>query len=290
MSIAAPSLQIRRQAVHSSAAALWPRITIVIAASRVNKHLAETIESIQQQKYPNLEHAILEDSRLLTANGAVNRRLQDSSGEVMGWLNAGDTLHPGSLFVIGRVFRELKQVEWVTGRPSTINEQGSIVEVGEAPRWSRYRFLADSNAQIQRESTFWRRSLWEKACGRLRTPANDAQDAAFELWVRFFRHAKLHAVDALIGGCRGDSWSRKTRELAAPSQARNRLVEEELRTIQWGLALRFARAVGKGLQGRAKPRAIWDGAVNRVLGCIEGRCAPIIEFEADGRRVRLIDT
>lgn len=50
---------------------------------------------------------------------------------------------------------------------------------------------------IQQESTFWRRSLCERAGGRLDSEIRLAVD--FELWRRFFRQNRLYAVAALVG-------------------------------------------------------------------------------------------
>jgi len=63
------------------------------------------------------------------------------------------------------------------------------VDIRTLPSWSRYRFLAGANKYIQQESTFWRRSLWEKAGGELNAAYRDVGD--FDLWVRFFRHTRL---------------------------------------------------------------------------------------------------
>src|SRR5204863_5895479 len=53
---------------------------------------------------------------------------------------------------------------------------------------------------LQQESTFWRRSLWERAGGRIDTRWKLAAD--FELWLRFFQHAELYAVDTPLAGFR----------------------------------------------------------------------------------------
>jgi hypothetical protein len=50
---------------------------------------------------------------------------------------------------------------------------------------------------IQQESTFWRRSLWEKAGGFVDKSFRLAGD--FELWSRFFLHASLYAVAVPLG-------------------------------------------------------------------------------------------
>src|SRR5262249_16949069 len=62
---------------------------------------------------------------------------------------------------------------------------------------------------IQQESTFWRRSLWEAAGGKLNTDLRLAAD--FELWARFFQHADLWSISAPLGAFRshGDQLSLK---------------------------------------------------------------------------------
>jgi hypothetical protein len=74
------------------------------------------------------------------------------------------------------------------------------VDIRKLPSWSRYRFLAGANKYIEQELTFWRTGLWEKAGSQLNDSYRDVGD--FDLWVRFFRHARLYSVDALIGGYR----------------------------------------------------------------------------------------
>ncbi|MGV3531524.1 MAG: hypothetical protein ACO1QR_04085, partial [Chthoniobacteraceae bacterium] len=53
---------------------------------------------------------------------------------------------------------------------------------------------------IQQESTFWRRSLWEKAGGEVGARFRLAGD--FDLWARFFEHAELYGVETPLGGFR----------------------------------------------------------------------------------------
>ena|ERR1700688_5042390 len=132
---------------------------------------------------------------------ALKTSLRHASGFLIFlWLNASDVLHTSGLLVVGSVFASLPSVDWLTGRPTRLNPNGMSVDIRELPSWSRYRFLAGANKYIQQESTFWRRSLWEKAGGELNASYRDVAD--FDLWVRFFRHTRLYSVDALIGGYR----------------------------------------------------------------------------------------
>ena len=53
---------------------------------------------------------------------------------------------------------------------------------------------------VQQESTFWRRSLWEKAGGRLDDRFKYAAD--FFLWREFAKHTDLVKVSSFLGGYR----------------------------------------------------------------------------------------
>ena len=50
---------------------------------------------------------------------------------------------------------------------------------------------------IEQESTFWRRSLWARAGGRIDESLEYAAD--FELWARFYKHTELFAASVPLG-------------------------------------------------------------------------------------------
>jgi hypothetical protein len=55
-------------------------------------------------------------------------------------------------------------------------------------------------AFIQQESTFWRRSLWERAGARLDTSYSLAAD--YDLWMRFAQLAEVYSVQVPLAGFR----------------------------------------------------------------------------------------
>jgi hypothetical protein len=57
-----------------------------------------------------------------------------------------------------------------------------------------------SFCSIQQESTFWRRSLWDVAGGRLDPRYGLAGD--FDLWARFYEHSELISVPGTIAAFR----------------------------------------------------------------------------------------
>jgi hypothetical protein len=154
------------------------------ASAHVIAHYAASICTLIQE--PDAGHA-----------NALNKGFRQSNGEIMGWINSDDMLFDGALRFVQEVFDAYPEVEWITGRASSMNEAGAVTSIAPARPWSRLRFLAGDHFWIQQESTFWRRSLWERAGGRLDETLSLAND--FELWARFFRHAELHTVDRHLG-------------------------------------------------------------------------------------------
>jgi len=119
----------------------WPRITMVTAVRNGARYVEDTICSILNQGYPNLEYFVVDGASTDGTQAiirryerelagwisepdkgvydALNKGFAMSTGEIMGWLNASDMLHTKGLFVVGSVFADLQEVEWITGRPRT---------------------------------------------------------------------------------------------------------------------------------------------------------------------------
>lgn len=229
----------------------YPKISIVTPSFNQGQFLEECIDSILSQNYPNLEYIIMDGGstdgsveiikkydKFLTywqskPDGgqyeAINEGFRLSSGEIMAWLNSDDKLHPGSLRLLATVFGSRPEVEWLTGRPTGWREDGSLKLVFDhLPTWSRARYFNREFTEyfIQQESTFWRRSLWDRAGGRLDTEWKLAAD--FELWARFFRHARLYSIDALLGGFRFHDSQKTASMLAEYKREAHAVIDREI--------------------------------------------------------------
>lgn len=242
-----------------------PKISIVTPSLNQAEFLEECIESVLSQGYPNLEYLIMDggsrDGSLEIIKkyqkylsswqskpdcghyAAVNSGLNRTTGEVMAWLNSDDKYHPDALFKVAAIFTQNQQIEWMTGTPTEWDRNGQQIQrQTPVPAWSRKILLEKQavrqNPQlqhlwIQQESTFWHRSLWEKAGSKLQDNLLFAAD--FELWLRFSRYAPLYRIQALIGGFRISENQRSQVYREQYFKEVEQVVQEELQLIQQGL-------------------------------------------------------
>lgn len=206
-----------------------PRLSIVTPSFNQAAFLEQAIQSVLGQNFPDLEYVIMDGgstdgsvpiieqhaARLTHWTSApdgghyaaVNAGFAHTTGEIMAWLNADDQYLPWTFSVVAEVFAQFPEIEWLTTRwPLRWDRRGRAVRCAARRGYSRASFFRGAYVPegqrdvIQQESTFWRRSLWEKAGGRLDTSFPLGGD--FELWARFFQHAELFAVDTPLGGFR----------------------------------------------------------------------------------------
>lgn len=284
----------------------WPQIALVTPVFNSVKYIEPTIRSVLAQDYPNLDYFVVDGgSTDGTVNvirkyesqisgwisepdrgmyDALNKGFARTSGEIMGWISATDVLQLGGLRAAACVFRQFPEVEWITGRPTGLNEAGATIRVDPLRRWSRYRYLAGANQHIQQEGTMWRRSLWERAGGRVDDSRRMASD--FELWVRFFRHAKLYPVDALIGGFRLHGDSIGLQNMWECWQITEEIVDAEVQRTSGDWSLKLLRRITRAVKGVPKVQGLWQRAVLDNLHWLFYRVPgpdwpPVIEYKKE---------
>ena len=119
----------------------------------------------------SLEAALpLLDRDFVTILSKTDRGLYDglanayegSTGELMGWINAGDFLYPAALETIDAVERDTGS-KWMTGYNSFLNERGQVTRVTLPFRYRSALFECGLHGTqlptLQQESTWWHRDL-----------------------------------------------------------------------------------------------------------------------------------
>src|ERR1051326_100921 len=141
----------------TSHASTLPQISIVTPSFNQGAFLEETIQSVLDQHYPNLQYVIIDGGstdgsvdiirkfeRYLAfwvsepdggQYDAINKGFSRTTGEVMAWLNADDKYLPWTLSTVADLLASLPQVEWVTSLPHLFWDQGGrAVECEAHPR------------------------------------------------------------------------------------------------------------------------------------------------------------
>ena len=205
----------------------YPKISIVTPTFRHGRYLEETMRSVLSQGYPNLEYIVIdggsqdETVEILERYDksisywvsepdrghahALNKGFAHSTGEIMAWINAGDFYFPQALHRVAQAFQTFPEIDWITSAQPGRHQPDTGAFTYSMPGFSRTFFMAGgylgfeafSLGFVQQESTFWRKSLWEKTGGNLNESLRMAND--FELWKRFFTYAKPALLNAPLG-------------------------------------------------------------------------------------------
>lgn len=189
-----------------------PKISIVTPSFNQGSYIKQTICSVLDQNYPNLEYVVIDggssDHSVEVIQqyahhfsywhsqpdqgqaDAINQGFAHCSGEIMGWLNSDDLLLPNALHTVSQYFTEHPEANIVCGfRRFAIGQQ---VTHGRFVHLPPNRFTLQRRCYIAQETTFWRRDVWESV-GPLDSSFHFALD--YDLWQRML--AKGYRFDLL---------------------------------------------------------------------------------------------
>jgi glycosyltransferase involved in cell wall biosynthesis len=150
------------------------------------EYLEETILSVLNQNYPNLEYIIVDggstDRRVFEIirkyenqlawwisepDGghaeAIKKGFDRSTGEILAWLCSDDSHTPGALLAVGKVFKLLPDADVVYGNANMVDAEGRFLRELRSVPYSRLALPVSVN--IHQTSIFWRRSLYERVGG-----------------------------------------------------------------------------------------------------------------------------
>lgn len=202
----------------------YPKISIVTPVYNQVQYLEQTILSIINQGYPNLEYIIIDggstdgtvdvirkyESHLaywVTESDkgmyhAIQKGFEHSTGEIMCWLNSDDVFFDKCLFAVADIFMHHPEIEWFSARSASIDADGMILGVDnidgvDSIRFCKYDFYLNRGFWVPQSSTIWRRTIWEKVGATLDTNLRLAGD--FDLWLRFINVSPLYVANTIIG-------------------------------------------------------------------------------------------
>ena len=208
----------------------YPKISIITPTYNQAEYIEQTILSVVNQKYPNLEYIVIDagstdgtveiikkyenkisywiSEKDKGLYDAVYKGFEMATGEILAWINSDDTYLPNSFFTIAEIFESFPIVDWLQGANSHSDEKGRIVSVYPSQYWTRFDLAVGSKKSIQQESTFFRSDLWLNADKPIDRNSQLAGD--YGLWFSFFRHTDLYITSAPLGCFRMRSSNQKS--------------------------------------------------------------------------------
>jgi glycosyltransferase involved in cell wall biosynthesis len=186
-----------------------PLVSIITPSFNQGEFLDETIRSVLDQDYPNLEYIIIDGGstdgsvEIVRRNAdrlaywvsepdqgqtdAINKGFAKAQGEILAWLNSDDSYKPGAVRDAVQFLQNHPQVGMVYGDADLINECGSVI--GKFPaHQTDLRRLQRGYVHIPQQAAFFRANLWRQV-EPLDHTFYFAMD--YDLWVRLARLAPL---------------------------------------------------------------------------------------------------
>lgn len=198
-----------------------PKISIITPSLNQGEFIEQTIQSVLNQGYPDLEYLIIDggstdatldilksyEDRITWISEpdrgqshAINKGLQKASGQVIAYLNSDDIYLPGALLQVGMHFSQNPNTSWLTGKCRNIDQNGFEIRKAITQYknfWLQirsYRVLQVMD-YISQPSTFWHRRVLDKV-GFLDEGLHYAMD--YDYWLRIGLHFNLDFVDSYL--------------------------------------------------------------------------------------------
>jgi glycosyltransferase involved in cell wall biosynthesis len=226
-----------------------PKVTIVTPSFNQGQYLEETIRSVLDQGYPNLEYMVIDGGSADNSveiirkyeghlaywvsekdrgqTHAINKGMARATGDILAYINSDDYYLPGALERVAKYATEHAETDLIHGRCRYVDEHGA--KIGEQfASISEYRQIVDlwdvwwARRQFVQPEVFWTRRIAEKI-GPLRDELQWVMD--YEYWARMLRNgARVGRIDAELA-CFRFQPQQKTN---FPQQR----AEEQLRVVQ----------------------------------------------------------
>jgi glycosyltransferase involved in cell wall biosynthesis len=196
-----------------------PLVSIVTPSLNQARYLEQTIRSVLDQDYPDLEYIVIDgastdgsveiirkyEDRLAwwvseKDSGqaeAINKGLVRAEGEIIAWLNSDDMYTPGALSQVVKTFEENPDAVLVYGNMLAVDENGETINVLKYDQLNLKDLLCFQI--IGQPAVFFRRSALEKA-GDLDPTYHFFLD--HHLWLRIALQGQILHVDEILAAAR----------------------------------------------------------------------------------------
>lgn len=202
----------------ASKLSVHPKITVVTPSYNQGEFIRDTIESVLNQTYDNIEYIVMDGGStdqtvdILRSYGdriiwrsekdggqadAVNKGIRIAEGEIIGWLNSDDTYYPDTIEKAVKALQEHPDVDMIYGEGCYVDREGNETEL-YATRLFDHESLA-KECVICQPAAFFTKEIVEKV-GLLRADLQLCMD--YELWMRISQQGKIMYVPYVLATSR----------------------------------------------------------------------------------------
>lgn len=209
---------------------MLPKISIITPSLDQGKFLEDTILSVLNQNYPNLDYIIIDGGstdnsieiiskykKKLTywisepdkgQTNAINKGFEKATGDIINWINSDDLLAPGSLNCLTKEIRNSPNADFYFGDYRVIDKNGREIFSRKSPPYNFNTLFYGRQLSCQ-PAVFFKRSLLENI-GYLDESFNFCMDTEF--WIRAAcKGAKFKQVKFYIAITRFHDQAKTTR-------------------------------------------------------------------------------
>ena len=195
-----------------------PLVSIITPSYNQGPFIRETIESVLNQDYPNIEYIVMdggstdETVEILKSYGsrinwksekddgqadAVNKGIGIAKGSIIGWLNSDDTYLPGAVSRIVEYLKSHPNTDLVYGEGYYIDKESNVTERYLTEKFDKSR-LAEQ-CIICQPTAFFTKKIIEEA-QYLNKDLQLCMD--YELWIRIAQIGKISYIPDYIATSR----------------------------------------------------------------------------------------